>query len=98
MNLNSRDRGAEDRTKPLRIELLPGRRMPPRLVQKLFLANATYPTTLYGVQHGDWVGEPRANPACDQPLDLRGRKALPLPLRFNALSQQRFGDVVAIAN
>jgi hypothetical protein len=39
MNLNSRDRGAEDRTQPIRIELLPGGRMARRLFQKLSLAN-----------------------------------------------------------
>ena len=86
MNLNSCDHGAENCTQLLRIELLPGAGKPSRLVQKTLLGNRVGPMALNCVQHGDRISEPRAYPARDQSLDMRGRNALTPPRRLIASS------------
>ena len=78
MNLNSCDHGAEDRAQLLRIEILPTGGKPRCLVQKPLLGNGVGATTLNGVQHGNRIGEPCADPASDQSLDMSGRNALAL--------------------
>ena len=98
MNLNSCGHGVEDRAQLLGVDLLPGGGEPHRLVQKPLLGNSVRPATLDRVQYGDRIGESRADPVSNQSLDLSGRNALTPPLRFSASSQQRFGDVVSIAD
>jgi len=44
--------------------------------------------TLNCIQHGDWIGEPRADPARNPSLDIGGRNALILRFRPNAPRQQ----------
>ena len=95
MNLNSRDCGAEDRTYPICIEILPVSSKPRRLLQKHLLGDSIEPTTLGSVKHGDGIGEPSADPARNQSLDMSSRNALALRC-FLLSSQKRFRPLCVI--